>query len=298
MPQSFSLIGLSRKELSDGTFQTNVEHSLRTFSRRFIEDKSKLKEFIDAFRYSQLEVTDVEGYQELHYLVQRRERELNIPENRLFYLSVAPEFFDVIASNIKESGVGTTNGWKRLIIEKPFGHNMVSAQDLNQRLRKSFSEEEIYRIDHYLGKTMVQNLEALAFTNPVLQSLWNNQHIANIQITASETVGIEDRAGYYNQAGAIRDMFQNHMLQMLMMTAMHLPKTTCAADIRNEKRKVMESLRPLQKEDVGSQVVRGQYSAGEMNHEPVVGYREEPGIDSSSVNDTFVSPRLWIDDDF
>lgn len=207
MPQSFSLIGLGRRELSDGTFQTNVEHSLRTFSRRFIEDKSKLKEFIDAFRYSQLEVTDVEGYQELHYLVQRRERELNIPENRLFYLSVAPEFFDVIASNIKESGVGTTNGWKRLIIEKSFGHNMVSAQDLNQRLRKSFSEEEIYRIDHYLGKTMVQNLEALAFTNPVLQSLWNNQHIANIQITASETVGVEDRAGYYNQAGAIRDMF-------------------------------------------------------------------------------------------
>lgn len=298
MPQSFSIIGLSRRELSDGTFQTNVEHSLRTFSRRFIEDKSKLKEFIDAFRYSQLEVTDVEGYQELHYLVQRRERELNIPENRLFYLSVAPEFFDVIASNIKESGVGTTNGWKRLIIEKPFGHNMVSAQDLNQRLRKSFSEEEIYRIDHYLGKTMVQNLEALAFTNPVLQSLWNNQHIANIQITASETVGVEDRAGYYNQAGAIRDMFQNHMLQMLMMTAMHLPKTTSAADIRNEKRKVMESLRPLQKEDVGSQVVCGQYSAGEMNHEPVVGYREEPGIDSSSVNDTFVSARLWIDDDF
>ncbi|MDM5214668.1 glucose-6-phosphate dehydrogenase [Peribacillus sp. NJ4] len=298
MPQSFSIIGLGRRELSDGTFQTNVEHSLRTFSRRFIEDKAKLKEFIDAFRYSQLDVTDVEGYQELLNLVQRRERELNIPENRLFYLSVAPEFFDVIASNIKESGLGTTNGWKRLIIEKPFGHDMVSAQDLNQRLRKSFSEEEIYRIDHYLGKTMVQNLEALAFTNPVLQSLWNNQHIANIQITASETVGVEDRAGYYDQAGAIRDMFQNHMLQMLMMTAMHLPKTTSAADIRNEKRKVMESLRPLQKEDVGSQVVRGQYSAGEMNHEPVVGYREEPGIDSSSVNDTFVSARLWIDNDF
>ncbi|WP_144529289.1 glucose-6-phosphate dehydrogenase [Peribacillus simplex] len=298
MPQSFSIIGLGRRELSDGTFQTNVEHSLRTFSRRFIEDKAKLKEFIDAFRYSQLDVTDVEGYQELLNLVQRRERELNIPENRLFYLSVAPEFFDVIASNIKESGLGTTNGWKRLIIEKPFGHDMVSAQDLNQRLRKSFSEEEIYRIDHYLGKTMVQNLEALAFTNPMIQSLWNNQHIANIQITASETVGVEDRACYYDQAGAIRDMFQNHMMQMLMMTAMHLPKATSAADIRNEKRKVMESLRPLQKEDVGSQVVRGQYSAGEMNHEPVVGYREEPGVDSSSVNDTFVAARLWIDNDF
>ncbi|MGX6443587.1 glucose-6-phosphate dehydrogenase [Neobacillus sp. K501] len=298
MPQSFSIIGLGRRELSDGTFQTNVEHSLRTFSRRFIEDKAKLKEFIEAFRYSQLDVTNVEGYQELLTLVQRRERELNIHENRLFYLSVAPEFFDVIASNIKESGLGTTKGWKRLIIEKPFGHDLASAQELNQRLSKSFSEEEIYRIDHYLGKLMVQNLEALTFANPVLQSLWNKQHIANVQITASETVGVEDRAGYYEQAGAIRDMFQNHLLQVLMMTAMHLPKTISAADIRNEKRKVMESLRPLQKEDVGSQVVRGQYGAGETNHEPVVEYREEPGVDSSSVNDTFVAARLWIDNDF
>lgn len=298
MPQSFSIIGLGRRELSDGTFQTNVEHSLRTFSRRFIEDKAKLKEFIEAFRYSQLDVTNVEGYQELLNLVQRRERELNIHENRLFYLSVAPEFFDVIASNIKESGLGTTKGWKRLIIEKPFGHDLASAQELNQRLSKSFSEEEIYRIDHYLGKLMVQNLEALTFANPVLQSLWNNQHIANVQITASETVGVEDRAGYYDQAGAIRDMFQNHMLQLLMMTAMHVPKTISAADIRNEKRKVMESLRSLQKEDVGSQVVRGQYGAGETNHEPVVGYREEPGVDSFSVNDTFVAARLWIDNDF
>lgn len=298
MPQSFSIIGLGRRELSDGTFQTNVEHSLRTFSRRFIEDKAKLNEFIQAFRYSQLDVTNVEGYQEVLNLVQRRERELNIQENRLFYLSVAPEFFDVIASNIKESGLGTTKGWKRLIIEKPFGHDLASAQELNQRLSKSFSEEEIYRIDHYLGKLMVQNLEALTFANPVLQSLWNNQHIANVQITASETVGVEDRAGYYDQAGAIRDMFQNHMLQLLMMTAMHVPKTISAADIRNEKRKVMESLRPLQKEDVGSQVVRGQYGAGETNHEPVVGYREEPGVDSPSVNDTFVAARLWIDNHF
>lgn len=298
MPQSFSIIGLGRRDLTDDTFQTNVEHSLRTFSRRFLEDKAKLNEFINAFRYSQLDVTDVEGYQELLNLVQRREQELNIPENRLFYLSVAPEFFDVIASNINESNLKTANGWNRLIIEKPFGHDIVSAQDLNHRLGKSFSEEQIYRIDHYLGKTMVQNLEALTVANPVIQSLWNNQHIANVQITASETVGVEDRAGYYDQAGAIRDMFQNHMLQMLMMTAMHLPKTTSAADIRNEKRKVMESLRRFEKEEAGSQVVRGQYIAGEMNHNPVVGYREEPGVESSSVNDTFVAARLWIDNDF
>ena len=146
-------------------------------------------------------------------------------ENRMFYLSVAPEFFDVIAWNIKESGLGSTKGWKRLIIEKPFGHDLKSAQQLNEKLSKVFEEDEIYRIDHYLGKPMVQNLEALEFANPVLQALWNNQYIANVQITASETVGVEERAGYYDKAGAIRDMVQNHMLQLLMMTAYEFAKT-------------------------------------------------------------------------
>ena len=169
----------------------------------------------------------------------------------MFYLSVAPEFFDVIAMNTKDSGLGTTNGWKRLIIEKPFGRNLKSAQELNEKLSRAFEEDEIYRIDHYLGKPMVQSLEALAFANPVLQSLWNNRFIANVQITASEIVGVEERAGYYDKAGAIRDMIQNHMLQLLMMTAMRVPKRMNENEIRNEKRKVMESLRPLQRDNVG-----------------------------------------------
>jgi glucose-6-phosphate 1-dehydrogenase len=194
--------------------------------------------------------------------------------------------------------LGVTNGWKRLIIEKPFGHDVKSAQELNEKLSRAFEEDEIYRIDHYLGKPMVQNLEALAFANPVLQSLWNNRYIANVQITASEIVGVEERAGYYDKAGAIRDMVQNHMLQLLMMTAMHLPKQITANDIRHEKRKVMESLRPLQRDTVGVHVVRGQYGRGEINGEPVVAYREEPGVDASSQNDTFIAARLWIDNAF
>lgn len=139
---------------------------------------------------------------------------------------------------------------------------MKSAQELNESLRNVFEEDEIYRIDHYLGKPMVQNLEALEFANPVLQAIWNNQYIANVQITASETVGVEERAGYYDQAGAIRDMFQNHMLQLLMMTAMKMPERISSKDIRNEKIKVMEYLRPLLKEDVAKHVVRGQYGPG------------------------------------
>ena len=165
----------------------------------------------------------------------------------MFYLSVAPEFFETIALNIKESGLDKTDGWKRLMIEKPFGHDLASARELNDKLSRTFEEDEIYRIDHYLGKPMIQNLEALEFANPVLQSIWNKEHIANVQITASETVGVEERAGYYDQAGAIRDMVQNHMLQILMMTAMNLPEKVNACEIREEKRKVMETLRKVKK---------------------------------------------------
>ncbi|HWO95954.1 MAG TPA: glucose-6-phosphate dehydrogenase [Bacillus sp. (in: firmicutes)] len=298
LPHSFSIIGLGRREWSDDTFQAHVEESLKTFSRRLTNETSKKKEFLRAFRYCSLDVMDSEGYKELLNMIQKREEELNIPENRLFYLSVAPEFVDMIISNIKESGLGSTKGWRRLIIEKPFGHDLKSAQDLNEKLSEAFEEDEIYRIDHYLGKPMLQNLETLEFANPVLQALWNNQYIANVQITASETVGVEERAGYYDQAGAIRDMVQNHMLQMLMMTAMHLPKRISANDIRHEKRKVMEFLRPLQKEDIVTHVVRGQYDSGEIQGKPVAGYTEEPGIDVSSTNDTFVAARLWIDNSF
>lgn len=298
LPQPISVIGLGRRVLSDAEFQNHVEQSLETFSRRLDHDYSKLGEFLDAFRYKTLDVTNNGDYRELLTLVERREEELNIPENRMFYLSVAPDFFDVIALNIKESGLGSNKGWKRLIIEKPFGCDLKSARDLNAKLSKAFEEEEIYRIDHYLGKPMVQNLEALAFANPVLQALWNNQYISNVQITASETVGVEERARYYDQAGAIRDMVQNHMLQLLMMTAMHLPKRISAKDIREEKRKVMESLRPLKKGDVGLHVVRGQYSSGEVLGRAVAGYTDEPGIEDSSQNDTFVAARLWIDNRF
>jgi glucose-6-phosphate 1-dehydrogenase len=297
MPQTISIIGLGRREITDQEFQNLVKQSIKTFSRNIEFNQSNMDQFLDAFRYSVLNAGNSSDYDKLLSLVKERENELNIPENRMFYLSVAPEFFDVIALNIKNSGLGSTKGWKRLIIEKPFGHDLESARKLNANLSNAFEEEEIYRIDHYLGKTMVQNLEALKFANPILQPLWNNQHIANVQITASEVVGVEERAGYYDQAGAIRDMFQNHMLQMLMMTAMNLPKQISANDIRDEKRKVMESLRSLQKEDVGLHVVRGQYSSGELYGMPLVGYTEEPGVNASSETDTFVATKVWIDND-
>lgn len=298
LPQPISIIGLGRADLSQREFQERVKESIFSFSRRLEHDVAEMEDFLDSFRYKALDVTNKEGYKTLLELVKQREAELKIKENRVFYLSVAPEFFDTIALNIKESGLGATSGWKRLMIEKPFGHDLGSARELNKKLSGAFKEEEIYRIDHYLGKSMVQNLEALEFANPILQSIWNKDHIANVQITASETVGVETRAGYYDQAGAIRDMVQNHMLQMLMMTAMSLPKKINASEIRNEKRKVMEAIRPIKIEDVHLNIIRGQYSSGESNGNKVLGYKDEPGVNPSSKTDTFIAARIWIDNPF
>lgn len=197
LPHPFSLVGLGRRELSDESFQAHVEQSIRTFSRREA-GASEMKRFLDAFRYSVLNVDRKADYEKLRQWIEQREEELRMSPNRMFYLSVAPELFETIAANIQESGLGSAIGWKRLVIEKPFGHDLQSARDLNQHLSKVFEEREIFRIDHYLGKPMVQHLEVLQRANPVLQALLNNRHIANVQITASETVGVEERAGYYD----------------------------------------------------------------------------------------------------
>ncbi|MGF7048102.1 glucose-6-phosphate 1-dehydrogenase [Paenibacillus sp. DS2015] len=298
LPEIFSVIGLGRREVSDEAFQANIEQSLRTFSRREVNDPALMKNFLSAFRYQVLDVSHKEDYQKLLQRIEQQEKEWGILPNRMFYLSVGPEFFETIASNIKESGLGTTKGWKRLMIEKPFGHDLQSARALNQHLSESFAEDEVYRIDHYLGKPMVQKLEVLQQTNPVLQALWTNRYIANVQITANETVGVEERASYYDQVGAVRDMFQNHMLQLLMMLAIHLPNNSNSEQVRNKKKMVMESLEPIHKQDVSSNVIRGQYQAGTVQGQSVKGYTSEQGIASTSKNDTFIAARLQIDDFF
>ncbi|WEG10956.1 glucose-6-phosphate dehydrogenase [Pullulanibacillus sp. KACC 23026] len=298
LPEVISIIGLGRGNQTHEDFQEKVKDSLLTFSRRKGQDGRDMDRFLNAFRYLPLDARNPEDFANLLDIVKKREEELQIEENRLFYLSVAPDFFDVIALNIKESGLGDTKGWKRLVIEKPFGHDLQSARELNEKLSHAFDEEEIYRIDHYLGKPMVQNLEAIEFANPILQTVWNHDFISNVQITASETVGVEERAGYYDHVGAIKDMIQNHMLQMLMMTAMHVPQKINAREIRNEKRKVMEALRPVKKEEAKKHIVRGQYESGEINGQSLPGYLDEPGVAPQSQTDTFVAARLWIDNEF
>ncbi|MFD2371132.1 glucose-6-phosphate dehydrogenase [Brevibacillus sp. GCM10020057] len=298
MPPVFSVVGVGRREWTDEQFQESVAQAVRTFSRRSQGGAERLDAFLQSFRYCAVDVTDPRAFVPLLELVKQREADLSIPENRMFYLSVAPEFFDRIAANIRASGLGDGKGWKRLIIEKPFGHDLASACELNEKLGAAFDEDEIYRIDHYLGKAMVQNLEALEFANPVFAALWNNRYIANVQITASETVGVEERAGFYEKTGALRDMVQNHMLQILMMVAMHIPKRITATDIRAQKRKVMEAVRQLAVKDVAKNIVRAQYRAGKIGEAPVVGYREEPGVSPASMTETYIAARVWIDDPF
>lgn len=294
MPVGVSILGLGRTPLLLDEFHSRVEKSLQEFSRRPVQT-SGLQDFLNHFLYCTFDATSEESYKNLHELIQLRESALNIPENRLFYLSVAPQLVDVIATNLNTSGISQTKGWKRLIVEKPFGSDLKSAQRLNERLSTAFREEEIYRIDHYLGKPMVQNLESLVFANPALGLLLDHTQIANVQITASETVGVESRAAYYDHAGAIRDMVQNHLLQLVMMTALDLPEQLTAKEIETKKIEVISSLRPIQKETAYQDIVRGQYASGEILHTPVVGYREEPGVDVSSTIDTYVAARLYID---
>lgn len=291
-----SVIGLGRRSLSNETFRRQVLDALRMFSRRKVTDSQELQSFLQFFEYSPLDVGHPEDYIKLLEHVTRREAELGLKQNRMFYLSVGPEFFGTIAGNIQASGLGDTTGWKRLIIEKPFGTDLQTARELNASLSAAFAEEEIYRIDHFLGKRMVQNLEVLKATNPVLRALWQNRYISNVQITASETVGVEERAGYYDKSGALRDMFQNHMLQILMMMAMQLPQGSTPEDVRSKKRHVIRSVRPLIKEELASSVVRGQYAAGELRGVPVPAYTAEPGIPADSQNETYIAARLWIDD--
>lgn len=298
LPASFSLIGLGRREWSDDFFQSQVEKSLQEFSRR-APDAEKVKSFVQAFRYSALNISHKEDYIKLLRMVEEGEAQRGAASNRLFYLSVGPEFFEPIAENIQESGLGDTQGWKRLVIEKPFGHDLQSARDLNRKLSEAFTEDEIYRIDHYLGKPMVQRLETLHQNNPIMKALWNNRYISNVQITANETVGVEERASYYDHVGAVRDMFQNHMLQLLMMMAIQLPYNKSDSDkVRMKKKHIMESIEPLQKQNVGASVIRGQYAAGSIQGKPVQGYKDEPGVAENTMNDTFIAAKLQIDDFF
>ncbi|WP_077618712.1 glucose-6-phosphate dehydrogenase [Bacillus sinesaloumensis] len=292
LSEDFAVIGVARRPLKNEEFQQNVRNSVEG---KFEEQNEKIEKFSKHFYYHPFNVNDRESYKELKELAEKLDSTYNTEGNRIFYLAMAPEFFGTIAVNLKAEELTSTEGYNRLVIEKPFGHNLPSAKQLNEQLRHAFSEDEIYRIDHYLGKEMVQNIEVIRFANAIFEPLWNNRYISNIQVTSSEVLGVEDRGGYYEKSGALRDMVQNHMLQMVALLAMEPPIKLNTDEIRSEKIKVLRALRPLEEEDVKNSFVRGQYDAGTLDGKQVPGYREEEKVDPQSNTATYVAGKLLID---
>ncbi|HEX7055784.1 MAG TPA: glucose-6-phosphate dehydrogenase [Bacilli bacterium] len=292
----FVVIGLARRSKTNEQFRDDVYQSIGEFGRHKLNDKAQWDKFAEHFHYMSLDSGNQEGFHELNRRTAQLEEKFGITGNRLFYLALAPELFGQVALNLREGGLLQSGGWHRVVIEKPFGYDLASAKRLNESIREVFDESQIYRIDHYLGKEMVQNLEVVRFSNAFFEPLWNNKYIANVQITLSETVGVEERGGYYDKSGALRDMAQNHIMQMIAMIAMEPPSRMNPEDIRDEKVKVLRSLRIYSSPaDVAENVVRGQYQEGVMNGKPVPGYRGEDSVNPQSGTETFFAAKVFVD---
>ncbi|WP_027417913.1 glucose-6-phosphate dehydrogenase [Aneurinibacillus terranovensis] len=295
LPKKFAVIGVGRSQKQESEFREDLKNSIDTYARIPLSDPQTWETFAKRFSYVALDVNNASAYNILLDAVETNEREYAIPGNRMFYLALAPSLFGNVSSHLKTAGLTESKGWKRLVIEKPFGHDLASARELNEQIEQSFREDEVYRIDHYLGKEMVQNIEVIRFANSMFEPLWNNRYIDNIQITASETVGVEERASYYETSGALRDMVQNHMLQMVMMVCMEPPSRLKTEAIRDEKVKVLRALRRYSEEEVNDYFVRGQYATGTIKGKNEPAYRDEPGVSPNSMTETFVAAKLHVD---
>lgn len=254
----FAVVGLARRSWTDEVFRDNVGNSIENA----LSTDKDLAAFVSHFYYHPFDVTDEASYQNLNGLLNDLEGVYDTEGNRIFYLAMAPDFFGTIANRLNEYGLKNGAGWSRLVIEKPFGHDLESAKTLNNEIREAFNEDQIYRIDHYLGKEMVQNIEVIRFANGIFEHLWNNRFISNIQITSSESIGVEERSRYYDHSGATRDMAQNHMLQMVALLAMEPPINLTTDEIRSEKIKVLRALREIDETMVEDYFIRGQYGNG------------------------------------
>jgi glucose-6-phosphate 1-dehydrogenase len=295
LPERFHLVGVARREKAHEDYRAECEQSIRQFSRRTPEE-DVLKRLLEHVRYVQGTFDDSSVYSELERVLERFEEHTGEPLSRAFYLSTAPSFFPVIVEALGEQGLNRHEGaGVRVVIEKPFGTSLAEARDLNRRVLSVFEESQVFRIDHYLGKETVQNMMAFRFANGMFEPLWNRNYIDQVQITAAEDIGIGTRAGYYDNAGALRDLIQNHMLQLLCHVAMEPPVAFTADEVRNEKVKVLQSIAEPTEQEIPGMAVRAQYAAGHSGGEDVPGYLEEPGIPSDSITETFAALRLEVD---
>jgi glucose-6-phosphate 1-dehydrogenase len=288
LPERFAVIGIARSQESDDEFRERMKEAVQEFARDEFRD-DVWETLTDGMRYFSADFSDEAGLDDLAEAVGELDEERGLEGNRVFYLAIPPAAFETVVRALGKRRMAT--GWTRLIVEKPFGHDLASARRLNAAIEEHFDEHEIFRIDHYLGKETVQNMLALRFANGIFEPIWNRQFVDHVQITVAESMGIEGRAGYYEQAGAIRDIFQNHLLQLLAITAMEPPIDFTAESVRNEKVKVLRAMHTPGPKSV----VRGQYGRGFVEGEEVPGYREEEGVEAQSMTETYVAAKLYVD---
>jgi glucose-6-phosphate 1-dehydrogenase len=291
LPEHFAVLGAARTEWSDDEFRDQAKRSVKASCTYDADTWERLAERL-FYQPADFDAPPEKDYATLGERIGAIREELGIPDNLLCHLAVPPPFFGDIVHHLAGAGLAhSDDGWRRVIVEKPFGEDRESAEALNAELLDVYGEEQIYRIDHFLGKETVQNMLVFRFGNPGFEPIWNRNYIDHVQITVAEQVGIEDRAGFYERTGVVRDMIQNHLLQLLCMTAIEPPGRYAAESVRDETAKVLEAVRPIDPADA----VRGQYGAGLVDGEQVVGYRQEHGVAKGSTTNTFVAAKLAID---
>ncbi|GAC1661691.1 MAG: glucose-6-phosphate dehydrogenase [Candidatus Acidiferrum sp.] len=294
----YAIVGFARTPMEEGAFRTSLGEAAKSISEVGPIDPKKWEEFAANLYYFHGEYGNPDSYAQLEKRLAELQAKKELGANRLFYLSTPPEVYPDIVKHLGVSGLAkpsSENSWTRIIIEKPFGRDLPSAVELNKIVLNVFEEKQVYRIDHYLGKDTVQNLLVLRFGNGIFEPLWNRNYVDNIQITAAETLGVERRGGFYETTGALRDMIQSHVLQLMSLVAVEPPAFFDATSLRNEKLKVLQSIRPFNLEMVAQSVVRGQYAAGQQEGQPAPGYRQEKGVNPASRTETFVAAKLLID---
>lgn len=298
LPENFAVLGVSRTVFSDESFREHIVENLKNYCKRKPIENDLLKKFAKNLFYVAINTKEVGDYRKIKERLTTIDKQSGTNGNYIFYLATPPSLYKIAAENLGAHGLNRQqekNGWKRIIIEKPFGYDLPTALRLNKDLQDIFQEQQIYRIDHYLGKETVQNTLAFRFGNGIWEPLWNRNYVHHVEITSSENIGVENRGGYYDTSGAMRDMVQNHLLQVLGLVAMEPPSSYSADTVRNETVKVFQSLCPLKPEDVASQVIRGQYTKSTIRGEEVPGYREEPGVAKDSRTETFVAMKFFVD---
>src|SRR4051812_17367549 len=295
LPEQFAIIGTGRTKFSDDDYRKTIHDDINQFSRSGAVDEAKWDQFASHIYYQSSDLTKQETYQEFGQRIKKHEEEWKVTATVIFYLAVSPNFFKVIAENIAACKLAEDPECSRIVIEKPFGNDLDSATELNKLLAGMFEEKQIYRIDHYLGKETVQNILAFRFANSLFEPIWNRNYIEYVQVSVTERLGVEDRGDYYEGAGALRDMVQNHILQLLCLIAMEPPVTFVGEEVRNRKVDVLHAMRPFSSEDVRRNAARGQYGEGWIEGKHVPGYREETKVNPESNTETFAAIKFFVD---